>query len=285
MPSGITPEETINEVLPIKEKIIELLPPTEQLAEELYASLQASYKEYPDSKHDDYGIIMGELFERLISVENELVDIRTGKEREVAKTETERRVDSKLTAFLKNREIFGYKKNVHRNPDLAIIETTQGDRIVNIVGDAEAKATTKLDKRCFTQFKYFWEAAINAKIFLNSRNDTQYHGLSEFGPRGKKIQVVEKAKYQHFLIIPAGSNWDINEIENHFKIKSESSNDPKELDETDVLLFKKMFTDGIIQIRESSIGRPEIEKLMRKIMPHIKKMVDASIIKAEQESK
>lgn len=266
----------------LKERIINLLPDTEQLSQELYASLQANYKEYPDSNHDDYGIIIGELFERLISAESEIIDVRTGKERPNPKTEQEKQIDSKLTTFLKNREIFGYKQNIHRNPDLSITETLQDDQTVNIIGDAEAKASTKLDKRCFTQFQYFWESAINARTFLNERGDTKKHGLAEFGLNGKKIKVLEKAKYQHFLIIPNGSNWNKNDIEKHFKIEQ---NNPKALSNLEAQLFKKMFTDGIIQIRESSIARQDLENIMNEIMPRINKMIEININQAEQESK
>ena len=270
--------------LPIKEQVLNSLPNIEQLAEEMYAVLQTNYIEYPNGDHSDYGIIMGELFEKLISIENRLVDIRTGTKRVQPLTESEQLVNSKFMNFVKNRNRFGFEKTHDRNADLAIFETYQDNpNNIYVLGDAEAKAATFLDRRNLSQFKNFWKSTNKAAYFLNNNLDTTNHGLSEFGKSRIKIQVKSEQNYKHYLIVPKESGWNINNIDKHFKKNSEDTRSG--LTQSEIIEFKGMFEKGEIQIRESNVSRSDLKNLMEKIMPRVEKLIEKNLHEAEHTSR
>lgn len=253
-------------------EIIKQLPDLKNLSRVLMGGLKANRIEYSGNTVSDYLIIQGLLFEELVKIENDLYNLSTDGETmkvvdkkftDLEKGKIEVGMDEQLVALFHNPNRFNLEELSHlRNPDLSFVETDVDGKILRVVGVGEAKSSSKLDTRCFLQFKFFRNSLVKASDHINQRTDCEEHGLNHFGVGEDKTKIVinDEADFNQYLIVTNDMDIDKENPRRAFKTTGEGA-----LSENDAKNFEKMIKEGRVIIKKSSFSHAEIELLARKI--------------------
>ena len=253
-------------------EILKQLPDFKNFSRILKAGLKATRIEYSNNTVPDSSIIQGILFEELVKIENNLYDLSSDNETinskeknytNLEKGKIELDMDEQLVTLFHNPNRFNYGELSHlRNPDLSFVETDVDGKVLRVIGVGEAKSSSKLDTRCFLQFKAFHNSLVKVSDFINQRADCEEHGLKHFGKGEDKTSIVvnDEKEFNQYLIVTSDMDIDAENPARAFKTTGEGA-----LNEHDATNFEKMIKEGKIIIKKSSFSHTELKVLSEKV--------------------
>jgi len=233
-----------------------------EMAMHLRDSVEKQKLRHPGEGVNSFGIVLGELFERLVEIEDEVFKIIP--DRDPTKTESvdDRRVAKKILDIMQNPEDYGLNGIELSNPDAVRIKLVDGT--FEISEDVEIK--TNIDARTKRQLGKNGFKQSFAKIIhkLNSTDFTSNPKLSEFGINGRSISV-SPSFYQNLVILRDQSITPDG-------IKRDGVRGQENMTDWEVSEFIKQLrnTDEIGLIR-ASFGKKELVGLTHLIMGQIYK--------------
>ena len=236
----------------------------ENIVEELQAHLMSIYIEQrrydPDRYINDFNQLKGEVFERLIEIEDELFDLFPDSTPLREEDDDRKRIGRTILALMQNPDRFNIDSFSISNPDLFDIRFENGTYFI----ETSIEAKTHLDGRTRHQLsdKGFKSAITKTIDTLNHLKDPQSHGLEGIGEDGHKIGI--STDYQQALVVPRDLSLDADKIDRSLGTKYE-------LSQEHAMFFsqKLIKMESRKMLRRSRFSQKEINELTRHFLNRI----------------